>query len=100
VAEKIIAESNQNSKKVAAKRLSNSAAVSKSQQRVLTSEEIGAVAGMVWQALTEANELSLSSLKKSVDAPEALIMAAIGWLAREDKLQFTTSGRSTKISLL
>jgi hypothetical protein len=28
-----------------------------------------------------------------------MVLAAIGWLAREDKLEFTTAGRGVKISL-
>jgi len=42
---------------------------------------------------------SLTALKKSIDAPAELVVAAVGWLAREGKLDFATSGRSVKVSL-
>ena len=40
-----------------------------------------------------------ATLKKSIDAPDDLILAAIGWLARENKLAFDANGRSIKVSL-
>lgn len=68
--------------------------------RPLTSEEIGHVAGAVWRTLSEGGEQTLAALKKSVGAPDDLVVAALGWLAREDKLAFTSNGRSVKVSLL
>ena len=69
------------------------------QQRVLSNDRIGEVAGDVWQLLTNQSEQSLTAIKKSIDAPTDVVMAAVGWLAREDKLEFKSSGRSVKISL-
>ncbi len=56
--------------------------------RALTGIEIGHVAGDVWAALGKDGELTLAALKKAVKAPPDLVVAAIGWLAREDKLEF------------
>jgi hypothetical protein len=42
---------------------------------------------------------SLAALKKATGASNELVLAAIGWLAREDKLEFTASGKTVKISL-
>jgi hypothetical protein len=61
--------------------------------------EIGHVAGDVWDVLSRRGELTLAALKKEVPAPEDLILAAIGWLAREDKLEFSAAGRSVKVAL-
>ena len=61
--------------------------------------EIGHVAGDVWGALVRDGSLTVAALKKAVDAPGDVVMAAIGWLAREEKLDFSTQGRSVKISL-
>lgn len=66
----------------------------------LSSELIGLTAGDVWSVLSERGGQSVSGLKKSLDVPEELIMAALGWLAREDKLTFETNGRSVTVSLL
>jgi len=91
--------SSRKSKKSADTESSKSASIQKTQQRSLTSDEIGHVAGEVWQLLNDQNGQSLASIKKSINAPEAIILAAIGWLAREGKLQFETSGRNTNVSL-
>ncbi|MCA9257979.1 MAG: winged helix-turn-helix domain-containing protein [Planctomycetales bacterium] len=61
-------------------------------------EAIGMTAGRVWLVLQEGDQ-TLSALKKSVDAPSDLVVAAVGWLAREGKLRFEPKGRSMQIGL-
>jgi hypothetical protein len=65
----------------------------------ISSAEIGHVAGDVWGILDRFGELTLAELKKEVPAPADIVLAAIGWLAREDKLEFASSGRKLKVSL-
>lgn len=67
--------------------------------QALTGIEIGHVAGEVWAVLVKDGEQTLVALKKAVKAPPNLVVAAIGWLAREDKLEFNTAGPSPKIGL-
>lgn len=73
--------------------------VAKPAAPLLTSDEIGTVAGLVWKSLLGESGQTAAALKKSVDAPGDLVMAAVGWLAREEKLDFEISGRTVKISL-
>ena len=68
-------------------------------QRTLSMEEIGHVAGDVWACLDRDGTQTIAAIKKAVDAPGDVVMAAIGWLAREDKLDFSGDSRSVKISL-
>ena len=68
-------------------------------QQAISSSEIGRVAGEIWALLSDNGEQTLAAIKKSVDVPPDVALAAIGWLAREDKLEFATSGRTVKISL-
>jgi hypothetical protein len=68
-------------------------------QLAFSPHDIGNVAGEIWGLLTNNGEQTLAALKKSVDAPPELVLAAIGWLAREDKLEFATTGKTVKISL-
>jgi hypothetical protein len=70
-----------------------------SPQRHLSNQEIGAVAGEVWHHLAEHGPQSVTALKKAAAAPGELVLSAIGWLAREGKLDFNRSGRSVKVSL-
>lgn len=49
---------------------------------------IGETAGRVWRTLAENGELSAARLSKLVGEKETTIQMAIGWLAREDKVEF------------
>ena len=64
-----------------------------------SSTEIGHVAGDVWEFLSRDGGQTVASIKKSIAAPGDVVLAAIGWLAREDKVEFSSHGRSVKISL-
>ena len=50
--------------------------------------EIGVVAGKVWNFLSEKGEMSLSRLKKEVEGGDTLVLLALGWLAKEEKVTF------------
>jgi hypothetical protein len=75
------------------------ASASQPSKRVLEEEQIGKVAGEVWQVLSEHGGQSLPALKSAIDAPGDLVLASIGWLAREGKLDFAANSRSVTISL-
>lgn len=60
---------------------------------------IGHAAGDVWNLLNEKGPQTLTDVKKSLTASSDVILAAVGWLAREDKLEFSTSGKTVKIGL-
>jgi hypothetical protein len=55
--------------------------------------KIGETAGKVWKFLEEKGEANLTQMKKGVKADPNLILQAIGWLAREDKLQIEKKER-------
>ena len=61
--------------------------------------EIGELSGFLWHLLDEKGPQSLAQLKKLTGKDEFTLTAAIGWLAREDKLEITKSARAVKISL-
>ncbi len=62
-------------------------------------ERIGELAGYVWRFLEEEGETSVSGVTKAVDAPRTKVNMAIGWLAREEKLEFVDNGRGTSVRL-
>jgi Winged helix-turn-helix domain (DUF2582) len=62
-------------------------------------QPIGDTAGKVWRLLNENGEASLSQLKSGVNVDPNLILQAIGWLAREDKLHIQKKGRYITYSL-
>ena len=61
--------------------------------------EIGELSGQIWKVLDDKGTITLTQLKKSIDSNDFLIGAALGWLAREDKVELQQSGKSVKISL-
>jgi Mn-dependent DtxR family transcriptional regulator len=54
---------------------------------------IGETAGKVWEFLNEHGEANLSQIKKKMKADPNLILQAVGWLAREEKVQIRKKGR-------
>ena len=62
-------------------------------------QPIGETAGKVWRLLNENGEASLSQLKRGIKTDPNLILQAIGWLAREDKLCIEKKGRYVTYTL-
>jgi hypothetical protein len=63
-------------------------------------QQIGETAGEVWHVLAEeGGPMSLAQLAKRIEQPRDVIMQAIGWLAREDKVRIEENGRTRTISL-
>jgi hypothetical protein len=60
---------------------------------------IGETAGKVWKFLDQKGEVTLNQMKKGIKADPNLILQAIGWLAREDKLQIGKKDRYFVYSL-
>jgi len=61
--------------------------------------EIGETAGAVWRLLDKNGPLTLAKLVKDIDLPRDTIMQALGWLAREDKIEIEENGRTRTVSL-
>lgn len=62
-------------------------------------EEIGTVAGAIWNTLNAKGELTLAQLKKQVKAKEPVMDWAIGWLAREGKILIRQEKRTVRVRL-
>ena len=62
-------------------------------------DKIGEVAGKVWDELKEKGEESTSAVADALDEPQTKVNMAIGWLAKERKLDFDTEGRGNLLSL-
>lgn len=63
-------------------------------------ENIGTVAGLVWQFLADSGPITLSKLAREIDAPRDMVMQGVGWLAREGKIEFHEGQRSKLITLV
>ncbi len=62
-------------------------------------EKIGQTAGLVWNFLQSHGESTLTGLEKGVEAPKAMVSMAVGWLAREGKIEVKEDKRAARISL-
>ena len=60
---------------------------------------VGETAGVVWSVLKENGPLSMAKLVKAVGGPRDVVMQALGWLAREDKIWIEEEGRTRVVSL-
>jgi len=62
-------------------------------------EKIGSDAGFVWKVLDAQGMKSVKELKKATKLVDKEIYAAIGWLAREEKLVFDQEEDDLYLSL-
>lgn len=68
----------------------------------MNTETIGMYAGSVWVALNNADALGVKQIKKMTKLKDKELYAALGWLAREGKINFqeTEDAKELIISLL
>jgi hypothetical protein len=62
-------------------------------------EQIGKTAGAIWDALQKNERLAISKLPKIIKQRESLTYQAVGWLAREDKVDYEVEGKKTFLVL-
>ena len=66
----------------------------------MNTDTIGMNAGLVWNALNDAEAMGLKQLKKVTKLKEKELYAAIVWLAREDKIDIQTNPEDEKELIL
>jgi Winged helix-turn-helix domain (DUF2582) len=62
-------------------------------------ETIGEMAGSVWNILNEKGSQTVAKLKTALKADAFVLDAAIGWLAREGKIEISKAKASITIKL-
>lgn len=66
----------------------------------MNTDTIGMNAGLVWNALNDAEAMGLKQLKKVTKLKEKELYAAIGWLARENKIDIQANPKDEKELIL
>ncbi|MGH7137582.1 MAG: winged helix-turn-helix domain-containing protein [Pirellulales bacterium] len=61
--------------------------------------QIGETAGVIWHLLDERGPLTMAQLVKQTGEPRDLVMMALGWLAREDKIAIDGESRGRTVAL-
>ena len=62
-------------------------------------QEIINAAGMIYNYLSDKGEVSISKLRKDLNLYENFTEMGLGWLSREDKLDYTKKLRSVTVRL-
>jgi Winged helix-turn-helix domain (DUF2582) len=62
-------------------------------------QQIGETAGSVWHALNEHGPLSVAKIVERVGGNRDVVMQAVGWLAREGKVEISETKRGRIVSL-
>jgi hypothetical protein len=62
-------------------------------------QKVGETAGLIWQAIDSQGPLKATALKKLLKTNDMILNMALGWLAREDKIEMTASGRTFLVQL-
>ena len=56
---------------------------------------IGDTAGKIWRKLKSEGETNITNVPKLLDEKAPVVYMALGWLAREDKVEFRTEKGKT-----
>lgn len=62
-------------------------------------EQVGTTAGRVWRHLSESGPQTVTQLKKKLNGESDLVNFAVGWLAREDKVEIVPDKRNFRVQL-
>jgi hypothetical protein len=61
--------------------------------------QVGETAGKIWNVLNDEGPQTIAQLKKKLNGSGELLSYALGWLAREDKVDITQEKKMVKVAL-
>jgi Mn-dependent DtxR family transcriptional regulator len=62
-------------------------------------EKIGETAGQIWDLLKKKGEVNMAEVPRLLKEKSTVVYQAIGWLARENKIEYRTAATKTFVSL-
>jgi len=62
-------------------------------------EQVGETAGKIWHLLDDSGPQTLAQIKKKFNGSGEVVVFALGWLAREDKVDICQDKKSLKVAL-
>ncbi len=68
-------------------------------RRIVMKENVIEAAGRTWSYLKQNGETNLTVLPRRLKERSEIVNQALGWLAREDKLQYAQKAGKTFVSL-
>jgi len=61
--------------------------------------QVGETAGRIWHILNDDGPQTVPQLKKKLNGSGELLSYALGWLAREDKVDIKQEKKTVKVAL-
>jgi hypothetical protein len=61
--------------------------------------QVGEMAGKVWDLLSSEGPQTFAQLKKKIKGSGEALSFAVGWLAREDKIEITSEKKTVRVQL-
>jgi hypothetical protein len=61
--------------------------------------QVGETAGRIWHLLNDEGPQTIAQLKKKLNGSGEVLSFALGWLAREDKVDITQEKKTVKVAL-
>ncbi|MBD3243748.1 MAG: hypothetical protein GF331_24365 [Chitinivibrionales bacterium] len=61
--------------------------------------KIGETAGRIWDLLSRQKKIAVEELPKALEDEAMLVYQSLGWLAREDKIEYIRKGDTFYVSL-
>ena len=68
-------------------------------RKLMYKNVIGTNAGIVWRAMTSDRSWTYEELKEETELSDKELWTAIGWLARENQIEFDSSAEEERIYL-
>jgi hypothetical protein len=62
-------------------------------------QQVGETAGKVWHLLDEGGPQTLAQIKKRFNGSSEVVGLALGWLAREDKVEISQNKKTFTVAL-
>lgn len=62
-------------------------------------EKIGITAGIIWKTLKSKEEVNVLQLPRILKEKSDIVYQALGWLARENKINYSTKNKKIFVSL-
>ena len=63
-------------------------------------EKVIEVAGKTWKTLAQKGAMKIDQLPTALKENESVVYQALGWLAREDKINYSVKNKQTFVSLV
>ena len=63
-------------------------------------EKVIETAGKTWRYLGQNGQTNVAKLGRALKEKDAIVLQALGWLAREDKINYSIKNRRTFVSLV